>query len=133
MGGRERSAGAQVTVDGSAPAPNHFQYYSSGAGGSELIRIARVDPQMAGRCSASQACAIRILVYGFSSTWYFITANIAGSYASLSEGVPMVDSAINGQYDYYVFAVPRPGVYTVTFTVTPLVGDPGDLPPPRAA
>jgi hypothetical protein len=97
-------------------------YKSNHFFGDDTIIVSR-NQAPASQCSPTASCTLTILVYGWSNTFFTLTAKVSGSNQELIDGISLSDSAASLTTNYYMFTVSGP-VPQVSISVTPLSGDP---------
>ena len=132
-----------VTLDDSAPtASNHqvrltpslslmrtsscslVQYAALGTEGEETLVFSNSDPTFKQFCS--NECNMRIAIRGYSASMYSLAVSQTGNDSTatrLEEGIPQHGFAPMNDYIYYSFLHTSPSK-AITFTLTPLEGDP---------
>jgi hypothetical protein len=113
-----------LTLDGSEPSADHWDYASSSVWGDDQVSVRANDTAVRSKCpspSPARPCTILIAVYGWRASNFTVVAASQSESVSLLDGEPFVDAAAQWEYRYYVF---RPSsAAPVSIQLTSFSGD----------
>ena len=92
-----------VTLDGSEPGPNHWQFASLSQAAHDYVVIHKSDAAWRVFCSHKVVCPVRVAVRGFRDTTYDIVGSTNDSPVQLTAGQATYDHVAEGLYDYFMF------------------------------
>ena len=112
-----------VTLDGSEPTPQHWQFASLSQSAHDYVVIHKSDAAWRTYCSHKVVCPVRVAVRGFRDTTYDIVASTNDSPVQLTAGQTTYDHVSAGLYDYFMFTTHLQSG-NLRFVLQGLSGDP---------
>lgn len=86
-------------------------------------RCAALDLQVTQYCPSAAPCPINIAIFGWRASNYSLTLTTAQGAASLTPGLPFLDTVGANEYNYYTLNAVT-GSSAITLQLTPFSGDP---------